>query len=195
MNRVHLVLVAMAVLAAGLLYAWKGDPGLADQPFAQRAAELADRETTDLSPDELLTLLQVRAADFPDDAEPHYFIGVILRETGRPEDADRAFRSALRRDQSHVPSLIALADLLVQREGGDIRPNVAQLYYRAWTLDPNQVRAGFMAGFSQFREGMTEDARAQWTRVREGLAVDDPKQGMLSALIAAAEDEAAATPG
>lgn len=195
MSRNNLILIITAIVAAGLFYVWKGRPGMADQPFAERAAELADRQATDLSPEELLTLLQVRAAEYPDDAEPHYYIGVILKETGRPQDADRAFRSALRRDQTHVPSLVGLADLLVQMENGDIRQSVAQLYYRAWSLDPEQVRSGFMAGLPLFRAGSVGEARAIWQQVGEGIAEDDPRQGMLTALIAAAEAESEEQPG
>ncbi|MEL7480064.1 MAG: hypothetical protein AAGJ29_00745 [Pseudomonadota bacterium] len=195
MSRLNLILLSVAIIAAGALYVWKGKPGIADQPFDARAAELAERQATDLSPDELLTLLQVRAVDFPEDAEPHYYIGVILRETGRPEDADRAFRSALRRDQTHVPSLVALADLMVQMENGDIRPGVAQLYHRAWSLDSEQVRAGFMAGLPMFRAGSANDARAHWEKVANGLAEDDPRQAMLTALISAAEAETENQPG
>lgn len=195
MNQNNLILIITAIVAAGLFYIWKGRPGMADQPFVERAAELADRQATDLSPEELLTLLQVRAAEYPEDPEPHFYIGVILRETGRPQDADRAFRSALRRDQSHVPSLVGLADLLVQMENGDIRQSVAQLYYRAWSLDPEQVRSGFMAGLPLFREGRFDEARALWQQVGEGIADDDPRQGMLSALISAAEAESEEQPG
>lgn len=190
-----MILIAAAVISAALFYLWKGRPDLPEQPFSERAAELAERQASDLSPDELLTLLQVRAQDFPDDAEPHYYIGVILRETGRPQDADRAFRSALRRDQTHVPSLVALGDLLVRMENGDIRPGVAQLYHRAWSIDPDQVRAGFMAGLSMFRAGDTDRARAHWDAVRNGIGAEDPKQGMLTALIAAAEAETEQQPG
>lgn len=191
------ILIGIVLIAAAGLYFWKGSPGMAEQPFADRAAEIAAADPNTLTPDELLARLQTVARDRPSDPEPHFFIGELLKGTGRSEDAVRAYQSALRRYDRHVPSLIALGDILVTENEGQIGEIAAELYERAWRLDASRVRAGFMAGLNAYREGRDEEAAARWAAIDENLDEDDPKRAMLAAMISAAEQErqeAAPTP-
>ncbi|MEO1643398.1 MAG: hypothetical protein AAFR74_08685 [Pseudomonadota bacterium] len=189
MTRQDQILIAIVIVAAAALYLWQGRPGLSEQPFADRAAEIAAADPSTLSTDELLTRLQSLAAAQPEDAEPHFFIGNLLRSNGRAEDAVRAYQSALRRDDRHVPSLVALADVLTNDNGGEIGDVSAQLYERAWRLDTSQVRAGFLAGLSAYRDGRDEEAFARWNAIEEALESDDSARGMLSAMIETAKAE------
>jgi cytochrome c-type biogenesis protein CcmH len=184
----HILIAVLIAIAAGF-YFWLGRPGMPEQPFAERAAEIAAADPSTLSPDELLARLQAVAQERPTEPEPHYHIAVLLRTTGRPEDAVRAFQSALRRDDRHVPSLVALADLLTVENQGEIGEMATQLYDRAWRLDATQVRSGFMAGLEAYRAGRDDEANARWQAIEEQLAADDPKRGMLAAMISAAEEE------
>src|SRR5690606_37652705 len=88
---------------------------------------------------EMLSRLEQAVIDKPDDPQPHYFIGEILRTKGRTEDAVRAYQSALRRDQDFVPALVGLADVLTQLSEGAIGPDATRLYARAYELDETQV--------------------------------------------------------
>lgn len=183
------ILIAVLIIAAAALYIWKGRPNLAEQPFSKRAAEIAAADPNTLSTDELLTRLQSLAAKSPDDAEPHFFIGNLLRSNGRSEDAVRAYQSALRRDDRHVPSLIALADVLTNDNGGEISDIPAQLYERAWRIDNTEVRAGFLAGLSAYRANRDKEAFARWAAVGDALPQDDPARNMLDAMIDTAKRE------
>lgn len=185
--RDYILLGVVFVTAAGL-YLWKGNPGIAEQPFADRAAEISAADPATLSPEELLTRLQAVAQDRPQDPVPHYHIGVLLRSTGRSDDASRAFQSALRRDDRHVPSLVALGDLLTVESGGQIGDMSARVYERAWRLDNSQVRAGFLAGLAAYRAGRVDEAEARWAAIDDGLAEEDPKRGMLVALISSVSE-------
>ena len=181
----------IAILLAGLLasigYLFVGRAGLPDQPFSARIAELKDRDALSLSPAETLARLERLVREQPDDPQPHFFIGEMLSGQGRDQDAVRAYQSALRRDDSFVPAMIALADTLTRISGGEVGPDAKRIYERALVLDPTQVRAGFLVGLADFQAGDIVAARARWQTVRAGLEGSDPRHQMLDALINEAE--------
>ena len=162
MTRTTTLALIAAVVASAAFYLFNGRPLLPEQPYAQREAEIAARDAEDLSPPEMLARLQMAAREQPDAPEPQYFIGVLMRAQGQNEDALRAFQSALRRDDSHVPSLIALADAVMMRDGGIVTEPAARLYDRAWRLDPSQKRAGLLAALPAYEAGDVEAAQAHW---------------------------------
>ena len=147
------------------------------------------RDPTTLSPPEFLALLQKAAREKPDDPEAQYFIGLVMKSEARDDDAVRAFQSALRRDDTHVPSLVALADAAVRQSGGDISERTARIYERAWRLDPQQVRAGFFSVMPQLRAGDRATAEARWDEIEARLDPEDPQLGMLEAFKQAFKDE------
>lgn len=181
MTRPMLFALIGSVLAALGLYLFKGSPLLAEQPYAEREAELTARDVSQLTPAEMLARLQMAARQTPDAPEPHHFIGVIMRAEGRTDDAIRAFQSALRRDDTYVPSLIALADEVMLRDGGRVTPASANLYDRAYKLDPEQVRAGLLSALPAYEAGDVEAAEAHWKTIIAELDPADPRIGMLAA--------------
>jgi predicted O-linked N-acetylglucosamine transferase (SPINDLY family) len=67
--------------------------------------------------------------------QAHFQLGEVLRDLGRREEAIAAFRTALTWQPRHLPSLVALADLL-----RDIVPAQAvEHYQRAAILDPHNA--------------------------------------------------------
>lgn len=175
-------------LAATALYAWQGRPGMADQPFAERARELARREPADMSGAELLVRLQSLARERPDDAEPHYFIGELLKERGRDAEAIRAYGSALRRKPDYVPALMGLADAYVRLDGRQVSAQAARIYAQANRLDPSLVRAGFLSGMPAWLAGREAEAQAIWADVKARIPEDDlAAQGMYDALMMSLE--------
>lgn len=186
----------IAVLLAGFFatvsYIFVGSAGLPDQPYRDRIAEISARDPTQLNSAETLARLEQLVRQQPDDPQPHYFIGEVLKAQGRDQDAVRAYQSALRRDGNYVPALVALADALTRLSDGEVGETAKQVYARASALDAGQVRAGFMAGLSDWQAGDRTLARARWENLRNGLAETDPKRRMLETLVA--EAEAGATP-
>lgn len=184
--------VALAVGTGAIgAYAIVGKPGLPGQPFADRAAELAARDPSQMSSAELLVRLQTLTREQPTNPEPHFFIGQMLRGEGRIDDAIRAYQSALRRDSGYVPAMIGLADAYVENERGKVSQGTAAIYAEAFRLDVTKVRAGFMVGLSQWQAGDREAAYAVWEDVRAEIPAGDQREQMLDALIAAAEESGA----
>lgn len=176
----------MALAVAG--YLAMGKPGVSDAPMAERQATLAQKirsapET--LTPAETLSRLEQATKERPDDPQPHFFIGEMLRAEGRPEDALRAYQSALRRDDTFVPALVALADTMVEVSGGGVSPQATQLYARAYELDETQVRAGMWAAMGAAQAGDQAKAEQAMRYIYNHLAEDDPRRERFRAMIEA----------
>ena len=181
-------------VAAVVLYALIGRPGMTEQPFAARAAELASRDPAMMNRDELLVRLQALTRERPDDPEPHFFIGEVLKSEGRLDEAIRAYQSALRRDPDYVPALLGVADGFTTLENGRVSPEVAQIYAQVYRLDPSKVRAGFMSGLDDWAAGDKAAARAVWDAVTAAIPEGDPRAGMMAALVASVEEAEGTTP-
>jgi cytochrome c-type biogenesis protein CcmH len=176
--------VAGAALAGAAVYWLIGEPGRRDEPFAARIEALeaqarADPERTTV--EQALAIAQKRAQDEPADPEPHWFTGRILAASGRPLEARLAYQSALRRDGDYIPALKGLADLTFEEAGGQVTLAAERLYRRAYELDPDDVRAGFMAGLAVWQAGRKAEAEAFWDTLAAGVPEGDPRRGMIEA--------------
>ena len=187
-----------ACLAVGVAgYVLVGKPGAGDQPMSLRQAALAEKVATDpqsLSPAELLSRLEQAVKDQPDAPEPHFFIGEMLRAQGRPQDALRAYQSALRRNSDYVPALVALSDVLVELSGGTVGPDATRLYAQAYELDETQVRAGMFAAMGAAQAGDQEKAEQAMRYIYARLPEDDPRRERFRAMIEAIGEEGATAP-
>ncbi len=197
MSRTNLAILGACLAVAVAGYALVGKPGAGDQPMSQRQAALAEKVATDpqsLSPAELLSRLEQAVKDQPDAPEPHFFIGEMLRAQGRPEDALRAYQSALRRNSDYVPALVALSDVLVELSGGAVGPDATRLYARAYELDETQVRAGMFAAMGAAQAGDQEKAEQAMRYIYARLPEDDPRRERFRAMIEAIGEEGATAP-
>ncbi len=178
-----------ACLAAGVAgYALVGKPGMADQPMSARQAALAEKIRTDpqsLTAAETLSRLEQAMRDNPKAPEPHFFIGEMLRAEGRPDDALRAYQSALRRNEDYVPALVSLADVLVELGNGAVSPDATRLYARAYQLDETQVRAGMWAAMGAAQAGDQDKAEQAMRYIYARLPEDDPRRERFRAMIEA----------
>ncbi|MBY9067301.1 tetratricopeptide repeat protein [Hyphomonas sp. WL0036] len=188
MKPVNIIILGSCLALGAAGYFMIGKPGMADQPMAERQAELIERVRTDpesLTEAEMLSRLEQAVIDKPEDPQPHYFIGEILRTKGRTEDAVRAYQSALRRDQDFVPALVGLADVLTQLSEGAIGPDATRLYARAYELDETQVSAGMRAAMGAAQAGEQEKAEQAMRYIYSRLPEDDPRRERFRPMIEA----------
>ena len=182
-------LILGACLAVGVAgYLTIGRPGKADEPMSARQAALAEKIKTDpqsLTTAETLSRLEQAVIDRPDEPEPHFFIGELLRAQNRPEDALRAYQSALRRNEDFVPAMVSLADVLVELSDGAVGPDATRLYARAYQLDETQVRAGMYAALGASQAGEQEKAEQAMRYIYARLPEDDPRRERFRAMIEA----------
>lgn len=196
LSRSNAIILATCLIAGVAGYVAIGKPGMGDQPMSARQAALAEKIRTDpqsLTAAETLSRLEQAMRDNPKAPEPHFFIGEMLRAQGRPEDALRAYQSALRRNEDFVPALVSLADVLVELSGGAVGPDATRLYARAYQLDETQVRAGMWAAMGAAQAGDQEKAEQAMRYIYARLPEDDPRRERFRAMIdAIGEGEGAA---
>ena len=195
MKHLNLIILGACLALGAGGYLLIGKPGMADQPMAGRQAALAEKVRMDpqsLTEGEMLSRLEQAVIDKPDDPQPHYFIGEMLRTQGRAEDSVRAYQSALRRDQEFVPALISLADVLTQLTDGTIGPDATRLYARAYELDESQVSAGMRAAMGAAQAGDQEKAEQAMRYIYLRLPEDDPRRERFRPMIEAIGQEAPA---
>jgi tetratricopeptide (TPR) repeat protein len=80
-----------------------------------------------------LALLNAWATDYPNDARPHAWIGSIHSELQANEQAEKAFREALRIDEAHPRAAQGLGTLLLDLK----RPSEAVPYFQLALTDPS----------------------------------------------------------
>lgn len=197
MTRTNLI-ISVACLAVAIGgYLLVGSPGMGDQPMADRQAGLMEKVRTDpqsLTPAETLSRLEATVKERPDDPQPHYFIGEILRAEGRTSDAARAYQSALRRDETFVPALLSLADSLVDLNNGAVSPEATRLFAKAYELDETQVRAGMWAAMGAAQAGDQQKAEQAMRYIYSRLPEDDPRRERFAPMIEALGQAESATP-
>ncbi|MFC7290876.1 tetratricopeptide repeat protein [Hirschia litorea] len=147
-------------------YAFVGAPSYADNPLHKRLDEMRNQDPQTISPDQWIALLQERAKETPDDPQPHKYIGDMLMAKGKPEEAVRAYQSALRRDARFVSALTPLADALVAVEGRKVTEQAQKIYIAAFAADTSDVKAAFMPGMRYWLEGDRDAAREWWAKAQ-----------------------------
>lgn len=180
-----LILTIGAVALAGLIYLLIGRPGMADAPMSQRQAELSAMNPADMTTAETLARLEALVRERPGDPQPHFFIGQVLVQQGRDDDAVRAFQSALRRDGDYTPAMIALADSFVRLGDGEIGPDASRIYFEAALRDPGDVRAAFLSGVSPWRNDNRAEAEQRWSSLLSRLPDASSERAQLTAMVTA----------
>ena len=186
LSRSNAIILAACLVAGVAGYVFIGQPGMGDQPMSARQAALAEKIRTDpqsLTAAETLSRLEQAMRDNPKAPEPHFFIGEMLRAQGRPDDALRAYQSALRRNEDFVPALVSLADVLVEIGNGAVSPDATRLYARAYQLDETQVRAGMWAAMGAAQAGDQEKAEQAMRYIYARLPEDDQRRERFRAMI------------
>jgi len=197
MTRRNGIILALCLAVAIGGYLLVGKPGRGDLPMKDRQAGLMEKIRTDpgaLTQAETLSRLEATVVERPEDPQPHYFIGEILRAQGRTSDAARAYQSALRRDNEFMPALLALGDALVELNNGAVSPEATRLFAKAYELDETQVRAGMWAAMGASQAGDQEKAEQAMRYIYSRLPEDDPRRERFAPMIEALSQPETAVP-
>lgn len=168
------------VVVALATYLALGRPDLPDAPYAERLEALMERSYTTYTADEWLAVLADAAREDPAAAWPHLMSGKVLFDTGRPDQAARAYDAALRRDPQSVDAMLGLGRALVQIEGG-VSPNALRLFEQASTLTDDPT-PWLYQGMAAVQENRAADAQRFGSEALRRMAPDDPRREMAQVL-------------
>lgn len=176
LSGVALGLAGLVALAAGALYMTMGRPELAQsQPAGSAAAPpaaaapQADPEVT-----QLVAGLEKRMAETPDDAQGWQMLAWSYYQTGRFDDAARAYgkAAALRPDAPGLQS--AYGEALVQAANGNVTPAAGTAFAKAVAQDGSDARARYFLGVKLAQEGDRRGAIELWFKLLADSPADAP---------------------
>jgi cytochrome c-type biogenesis protein CcmH len=183
-GRVALFAALAAPLCALGLYLVLGSPGTPDQPFEARRGELLARDPASLQPNELIALLEDQTRRAPNDPQPHIFLGELLANQGRDEDALRAFQAALRRDPRNAQALSNAGAMIVKLDAGTVGPDALQAFMAALAIDPKAPVPQFYVALSRQQQGDQTTALSLWRALYQSFPPQDQRRRALAARIA-----------
>lgn len=200
--RVAFGAAGLVALAAAGLYAYLGRPDLAGRAVAPAAvAPPAGAQTAEVAG--LIGQLETRVAATPGDPEGWRLLGWSYVQTGRFDDAARAYAraAALAPDDAAVAS--ALGEAQVAAASGVVTPDARASFARARALDADDVRARYYLALAKDQAGDRAAALAEWRALLRAAPADAPYTAELRRTIAqsaAAQgvdlgDEAQTAPG
>ncbi len=158
------VMVGLVPLTVSLLYfTWSNWPW--QMPVAS-AVESADESIPSI--DQMVSQLEARLRESPDDAEGWQMLGRSYVVLNRYPDAVEAYSRA--RDltnDSDVHSITGYAEALALVRGGVLDPETGALFERALAMDPGDRKALWYGGLAAFENGRPGIARSRWQRLLE----------------------------
>jgi cytochrome c-type biogenesis protein CcmH len=162
------------VAGATGIYFLFGRPDLPTQPFVQANAPVAVAEpqrgaaVAEAPPGnvgELITNLEARIADNPDDAEGLRMLAWSYFTTERYALAADTYGKSVALDASDPDVLSAYAESRVRAADGMVDERSVELSKQALALNPQDARAGFFIGMAAQQAGEPAEALAIWQAI------------------------------
>jgi cytochrome c-type biogenesis protein CcmH len=187
-SRKPILLTVIAACAAALaVYVVVGQPGMPDQPFAQRLAKWRAADPATLTAPELAAVLDRLTRERPDDPQAWRFLAIAEGAAQDPGDAVRALRHAVRLAPQRADLWELLGEALVASANGDVTPEAQDAFRQALKDDPKAIAARFHLARAQIAAGDKAGGLAAWRALLTELPEGDPRRQDLLAAIAEAE--------
>lgn len=187
-SRGPVLFTVLAACAAALaVYVVVGQPGMGDQPFAQRLKQWREADPATLTPPELAAVLEQLTRQRPDDPQAWRFLAIAEGAAEDPADAVRAMRHVVRLSPERADAWELLGQALVAQAGGDVTPEAQDAFRQALRRDPRAVAARFHLARAQVAAGDKAAGLAAWRALLADMPADDPRRQDLVTAIAQAE--------
>lgn len=143
-------------LAAGLLYAQLGSPGIPGMSFADRQEERSEQaQITELT-GRLLERLESEPEGGP--TEGWMLLGQTFMRMGKYVDAASAMETAIERDDASSAMLSQYAEALIAAEDGIVTPKARNAIRRARETDPSNPAATYYEAIALDQAGDSDEA-------------------------------------
>ncbi|MBB4237448.1 c-type cytochrome biogenesis protein CcmI [Rhizobium esperanzae] len=161
------VLLLLPVLGL-CLYLTTGRPDLPSQPLQARL----DNPGNDVAV--LIAKAERHLAEKPDDGKGWDVLAPIYLRTMRVNDAQVAYRSAIRLLGPSPVRLDGLAETLMAVSDGVVTEEVRQVLEQSLTLEPDNPRARFYIALSMEQAGRSDEARQAFEALAKQSPADAP---------------------
>lgn len=173
-----------------VLYLGYGSPGLPDLPRSARMQEPAEKQRVD----ELVTRVEERLREHPDDGHGWEVIAPVYLKHGRFDDAAAAFGKAIALLGETKERLFGLGEAVRLQNDGIVSERAKELFERSVKLDPNYVPSLYRLAVSMEQDGRFDDAVEAWKQIIEKLPAGVAWQQDAKRRLVVAEAKAAGKP-
>lgn len=173
---IPLLMAGLIGISAIAIYAFIGNPMVADMPIKSREKELLARNPETLGENEIMLLLQSRAQENPKDAIPHLLMGKILASDGRDNDALHAFQAALRRDGNNAETLAELGGTFLRLSDYQVDKEFLGAETAALKIEPDNSTAHFYRGLALWKNDNKKEAMTYWSNAWAKYSNEDPRK-------------------
>jgi cytochrome c-type biogenesis protein CcmH/NrfG len=158
-----------------------GDVDQATRDRLPEIRKLAQTNPESLTAVQFMALLEERVSQAPGDATAYQMMGRLLASVGQAEKAEAAYKEAIKQGDKSFETVKALADLRF-KSTSKVDAETADLYHRAYKLNPADLRVGYMAGIGDWVAGKQAEARKQFAEIDAKTPEDGPYPQMFAAL-------------
>jgi len=194
-----LALLITVPLAAWALYGLIGNQAII--PQLERLAATGGAESGDsgrqaeLPPiEELITRLEQRLEQQPNDAEGWMMLGRTYFATGNGRGAEDALARAYELTPTDPMMLLAYAESIATNNDNQLEGRPAELISEALELEPNNATARWLAAMVAFQRGQFRSAATTWRNLLEQVDPESDDATELRTLIDEAEQRAGLPP-
>jgi len=163
--------VGLAALGGYLVL---GQPGLPDQPLAQRIEAWRSGRLTDLTPPQLAAVLR-EALKVRPEVEGFRFLALAEAQSDNPAAAARALRRALSLAPERADLWEMLGLSLLSQAGGDVTPEARDALAEAVRLNPQALAARFHLARGRAASGDREGGINDLKALARTLPPGDPR--------------------
>ena len=183
------LLMAVVPLVSVGVYVATGSPHLPGEPLAARLAAAAASSPASEG-DALLTRVEARLADAPDDRRGWELVAPIYLRAGRFDAAARAYSNLIRLGADGAEELGGLSEALVGAGGGTVSAEARQVLERARARDPDAPRVLFYLALAAEQDGDSSTAKAGYAAILSRAAADASYRGIVQARLDALDGQA-----
>jgi cytochrome c-type biogenesis protein CcmH len=182
-----LALTVFVVIAGGAVgsYLWLGAPGLPDEPFAARKAEIAHGGNP-ASLQQATTALAAKLKQNPSDAAGWLLYGRSLALLSQWDQAEDAYRHAIDLSQTGPDVIADHAEVLVLQAGGTVTPAAEAAFHQVLKADPSSGIARYYLAVAAMQAGEPRQAIEGFQSLLAEMPADSPLRPQLGQRVAEA---------
>jgi cytochrome c-type biogenesis protein CcmH len=182
-----LAMVVFLVIAGGSLggYLWLGAPGLPDEPFSARQAELT-HSSGPSSLQQATTALAAKLKQNPTDASGWLLYGRSLATMNRWDQAEDAYRHAMDLGRTDPEVVADHAEVMVMQAGGTVTPGAETAFRQILKVDPNNGIARYYLAVAAMQAGEPHQAIEGFQALLAEMPADSPLRPQLGQKVAEA---------
>ncbi|HEX2944246.1 MAG TPA: c-type cytochrome biogenesis protein CcmI [Rhodopila sp.] len=170
-------------------YLWLGAPGVPDEPFSSRKAELANANA-DMSLRKAADQLAAKLKQNPSDADGWLLYGRSLAELGDWDKAVDAYGRAIALGRTDPAIVAAHAEMLVLQAGGTVTPAAETAFKDLLKTDPRNPVARYYLAVALMQAGEPKQAIGGFQALLAELPSDSPMRGQIGQAVTQAAQQA-----